>query len=510
MGDSIQQSNSRIAKNSIIIYIRMIVVVLVSLITTRYVLLLLGVSDYGLYTVVGGLIGMLNFVSAAMSTTTSRFINYEMGKTVDGNPNKVFNICLVIHILFALLLILLAETLGVWYVNNVLSVEPGKERDAMLVFQMSTIIACIGMINVPYQSLLVAYEKFSLAAGIDIAVTFIKLAFVLALFVYKGNSLMFYSVSMCAVTFSSFFLYHYISYRKWPSVIRFRLYKDKKYYKEILSFNNYNLLSTVAIISRNQGSNLIINYYFGTSINGSFSIARSVQSLVDQFTSNLDQASGPQLIQSYSRKDENRSYYLTGKICRFSLLLYLVVVIPLLCEMEFLLGLWLKNIPEGAIDMCYCILLVCLISATSSGLGQLINAIGKVKWFKIELSFFYLMCLPIGFYMYKSGAPAYTILLLFVGSDVLSRIVQLLLLKHMINFDILGFVRESYLRPLFISLAALVYFYTYSHLHIDTFFEHLLGLILSLLFALLLVVFIGMNKNERVTMVNMIKSKIKL
>jgi len=487
----------------------MIVVVLVSLITTRYVLLALGVSDFGLYNVVGGLIGMLNFISAAMSTTTSRFINFEMGKGENGNPNKVFNICLVIHIIFALFLILLAETLGVWYVNNILSVEPGKEWDAMFVFQISTLIACIGMINVPYQSLLVAYEKFALSAAIDIFVTLVKLAFVLVLVSYKGNALMFYAISMCVVNVFSFLLYHFVAYRKWPEVIRHKLYKDKQYYKDIFSFNNYNILSTAAIISRSQGSNLLINYFFGTSVNGAFSVARSVQGFVEQFTSNIDQASGPQIIQSYSKNEKERSYYLAGKICRFSLLLYILVTIPLFCEMEYVLKLWLKSVPDGAVELCYCILLVCLISSTSAGIGQLINATGRVKWFKIELSFFYFLCLPVGFYLYKLGFPAYTILLLFVLSDVISRSIQLALLYKMISFDVRVFVIEAYLRPFVITLLAIIYYWFYHQVYLTSDIYHLLGIVVSFIFAIILVVAIGLKDSERKGITQIVKQRIK-
>lgn len=487
----------------------MMIVVLVSLLTTRYVLLALGVSDFGLYNVVGGLIGMLNFISTAMSTTTSRFVNYEMGKADGGNPNKVFNICLVIHIAFAIVLILLTETLGVWYVNNILSVEPGKEGDAMFVFQMSTIIACLGLINVPYQSLLVAYEKFSLSAAIDVFVTLIKLGLVLILVSYKGDSLMFYSISMCAVTFCSFILYHIIAYRKWPEVIRHKFYRDRLYYKEILSFNNYNLLSTAAIVSRNQGSTLIINYFFGTIVNGAFSVARTVQSFVEQFTSNIAQAAGPQIIQSYSHNEKSRSFYLVGKICRFSLLLYLLLAIPLFCEMEFVLIFWLKSVPNGAVVFCKCILLVCLIAATSSGLLQLINATGHVKWFKIQSAVFYLICLPISFYLYKIGRPAHSILLLFVAADIMSRVFQLLLLRKQISFPILVFIKEAYVRPFLIVSISYLYYFLYSQVTLISGRLHFIGIVISFLFSTILILFVGLRRRERIVIMENVKSRIK-
>ena len=177
---SLSSDNKLIFKNTIIIYARMIIVTLVGLFSSRFVLQALGVSDYGLYNIVAGLITMLNFVGIAMCTTTRRFINIEMGKP-DGNLNKVFNVSLLIHIGFALFIFVVAETIGLWYIHNLLNVETGKETDAMFVFQISTIVACIGIINIPYQSLIEAHERFFSAAVIDVITTLTKLGLVIIL-----------------------------------------------------------------------------------------------------------------------------------------------------------------------------------------------------------------------------------------------------------------------------------------------------------------------------------------
>lgn len=500
-----KNDNKRIAKNTMVIYCRMIIVILVSLLTTRFVLQALGVSDFGLYNVVGGVVGLLNFISTSMSSTTTRFINYEQGKP-DANLNKVFNICLVIHIVFALILIALAETLGIWYINNYLSVEPGKEADAMFVFQISTIVACIGLINIPYQSLLISYEKFMLAAIIDIVLTIVKLLAVLFLFFIEGNALRYYAIGMCLVTACSFALYHIIACKNWPDVIKHKFYRDRQRYKEIFSFNNYNLLSIGAIISRNQGSNVIINYFFGTYVNGAFSVARHIQMFVDQFASNIDQAASPQIIQNYSKNNKERSNSLVSQICKFSLLLFLLVTIPLYAEMEFVLHLWLGEVPEGAVTFCQFILLVCLVSSTSAGLVHLINATGRVKWFKIAAALFYLLSLPLSIYFYHLGYPAYFILLFFVGADFLTRIVQLLLLKKYINFNVSTFIVSAYLRPAIIMVIAVIMVSIYKTLFIEFIIGHLVGVVVFFLVASILVFCVGLNAHER----QMVVSKIRI
>ena len=231
-------NNKRIAKNTIVVYVRLIIVTIIGLLTSRLVLQRLGVSDYGLYSVVGGVITMFSVISGSMSGTTIRFLNYEIGK-ISGNPNRVFNLCNTTHIAFAIGILILAETIGLYYIYNYLNVEPGKEGDAMFVFQVSTIVACIGIINVPYQSVFIAKEKFLLLGIIDIVYAILKLGLVCLLLLYKGdNALRLYAIIMSVSTFLSFIIYHYLCYKYWPEMVRWKFQKVFKQYKEILNYNN--------------------------------------------------------------------------------------------------------------------------------------------------------------------------------------------------------------------------------------------------------------------------------
>ena len=197
--------NIRIAKNTVVVYVRMAVTILVGLVTTRLVLKALGVDDYGLYGIVGSVVTAFSFISAALSSTTQRFLNYEMGRP-DGNPGRMFNICNVLHIGCAAALFLIIEAVGLIYILNFLKVAHGREADAMFVFQVSTLVACIGIMNVPFQSLFTVHERFGSVAVIDICLNLVKLALVALLLVYKGNALRLYAVFMAASTFASFVL----------------------------------------------------------------------------------------------------------------------------------------------------------------------------------------------------------------------------------------------------------------------------------------------------------------
>lgn len=453
-------------------------------------------SDYGLYNVVGGVIALFAVISGSMSATTIRFLNLEIGKA-GGDPNKVFNICQVTHIAFALIILLLAETLGIFYIIYYLKVEPGKAGDAMFVFQVSTIVACIGIINVPYQSVFVAKEKFFHIAIIDIINTLIKLGLVIMLLYYKGNVLRFYALIMSVTTLVSFVVYHYLCFRYWPGLVKWKLFKKISEYKDLLIFNNYNLLASAALMGRSQGSNILINFFFGTVVNGAYGIARTVQAFVEMFTVNFDSASAPQITQNVGKGDLQRASSIASRVCRICQLLSLWVVLPLYVEMEFLLRLWLGIVPDHAVLFCRVMLITVLVASTGGGMLRLKDALGKIKWFMIIYSFWYFLTLPVGFFLFKLGYPPVTILVLYILSDVLSRISQLVLMKVIYDYDIITFMRQAYVKPLIIVVLMILYAMVYSQIPLHSAAHHCVGLLVTALVATLLIYFMGLLVKER-------------
>lgn len=500
--------NKRIAKNSIIVYLRLAITTIIGLFTSRFVLQALGASDYGLYCVVGGVIAFFSVISGSMSGTTIRFLNIEIGK-IDGDPNKLFNICQVTHIACALLVLILAETIGLFYIWNYLNVAPGKEGDAMFVFQVSTIVACIGIINVPYQSVFVAKEKFLHIAIIDIVNALIKFGLIIMLLYYKGNVLRLYAIIMSATTLISFVVYHYLGFRYWPDLVKWKFSKNFKEYKQILIYNNYNLLASVAIMGRSQGSNMLMNFFFGTVVNGAFGIARTVQSFVEVFTVNFDSAAAPQITQSVGKGDMQRASSLASRVCRMCQLLSLLVVFPLFLEIELVLKIWLGTVPEYTALFCRIMVITILVASTGGGFLRLKDALGKIKWFMLTFSFWYILTLPVGFVFFKKGFGPESILILFVISDVLCRISQLILMKIIYNYDIKTFCMEAYVRPFLIVLIMIGYFMLYQHIEIITNWEHFLGLVFTTIFGACLVWFIGVKTNERQLLYQFIQKKIK-
>lgn len=493
-----------IFKNTIIIYVRMIIVTIVGLYSSRIILQALGVSDYGLYNVVGGLIAMLNFISAAMSTTTRRFINIEMGKP-NGNLNKIFNISLVLHILFALLILIIAETIGLWYIYNYLNVEIGKEADAFFVFQISTIVACVGVINIPYQSLIEANERFLQSALIDVITTFIKLGLVIYLLYYNGNSLRFYSVSVCLVTLISFVLYHYYCHRSWPDVIKKHFYRDRDKYKEIIGFNNYTALGAAASIGKSQGSTLLINSFFGTAVNGAFAIAFQVESYIYMFVNKLTLATNPQIAKNLSGGTMDRVNSLVEKNSRYSILIMTIFFFTVTPEMDFILKVWLKNAPEEATFLCILTMIDALVKSFTEGTNGYIQASGKIKWFQLLSSFTLLINLPVGYILFKIGLQPYWIIISFIVSSIVNRLLSLWLMKSLLKFNLINFVSSAYARPLIvISILGLLSFFLKSWLHV-TCISGFIGICSMCILSVILVFFIGLNNTERRMIINHIK-----
>ena len=506
-----ESSDIRIAKNTVIIYIRMAVTILVGLVTSRLVLQALGASDVGIYSAVGSTVALVGVITGALSGTTVRFMNIEMGKA-GGNPNRMFNICHSIHLIGAAVIFLLLESIGLWYIHTHLNVPPGKEPDAMFVFQVSTVVTCLGIANVPFQSLFTVHERFGTVALVDIFNTLLKLGLVCLLYLFRGrpDGLRIYAVMMSASTWVSFIAYHWMSARRWPDIVRWKPVRERSAYREVLSFNTYNLLSSSAIIARSQGSNMLINAFFGTTTNAAYFYAFTLQNYVVQFVNNFDSASAPQITQNVGAGDVETATRLARRSCRICLLLFLLLFFPLWSELEFLLGLWLgSGMPPETVVMARWTLLIAAVATTAAGLGQLINALGRIKWYKIEITVLFLLCLPAGWLLFKHGAPAYTILTCFVVSDFLNRIIQFILLRVQFRFDVFRFLRHAYARPLLISALMTGIVLLYRTLPLSGPWQHLAGFLAVGLVTAACTGLLGFSREERRKALEFIRRKIR-
>ena len=492
-----RSANRRIAKNTAFMYVRLLTTMVIGLYVSRLALEILGVSDYGLFAVVGGVLAMFTFISNSLASATSRFFNTEMGKK-DGDVNASFNINLLLHVCLAIIIFALAETIGLWYVYNRLNVEPGKLADAVFVYHISIITACLGIVNGPYQSLFAAHERFKFMAVMDIVNSLVRLGCILMLSLYHGdNALRVYSIIFSLTTANTFVVYHWVAYCNWAHIIKYRFVGGWQRYREVLSFGGWNVLATMAYMVRSSGSDLLLNSFFGTAMNGAFAISRTVNQSIMSFTGSFDSASAPQIIQSYAAGDNARCTYLCNKIGRINILMFELLCIPLLIELDFVLRLWLGKVPDGAYMLTYLNILVGGMSLTCGGIFNLINATGRIKWFKVNTSAFFIACIPVGYILFDNGYPAYSILVLFLVADVLQRGVQLYLMHRLLGFDSWRYAREAYERPMVIGIIAAAGFYLHSFLNIESALESIATIGATAVLTILLIYGIGLTGDER-------------
>lgn len=500
--------NKRIAFNTLAIYFRLIVTTLVSLLTSRYVLIALGHSDFGLYNVVGSTIALINTLGIAMHTTTRRYINVEMGKGEDGNLNKIFNISLVLHIVIAIIFFVFAMAIGYWYIYNFLNVDAEKVSDAFFVYIISTIVACIGLVNVPYQGLMNAFQKFWQVAAIDIFNTLLKLVFVLILLNYNGNRLRFYAIAMSMLTLISFIAYHVLCKWQWNDVVRYKRYHESKLYKEILVFNNYTAMGAVSCMGRTQGSQMVINYFFGTIVNAALSIAFQVQTFTSLFATNLAQASAPQLTQAYSAGDFERAYNLCSKVARYTILIMCCIFFPLTVGLKQILVLWLVDIPEHTLVLTRWVLITSLVSTFGANLSTYVHASGKVKWFQILGSILEISVIPISIILYLLDFPPVTIIVVLAMITFTNTILSLLLLKRLDRFPSTKYAKDTYIKPFTVIAVMGVFVFVASSMIEDSLLLSMLGIALTLIITFALCVIVGLTSKERHLMFNAILNRI--
>lgn len=497
--------NKKIAVNSIIIFVRLVIVSLIGIFASRLVLDALGASDYGLYNVVGGIVTILNVLNTAMVSTTYRYIAFELGKGSEGNPNKVFCTSLMIHAFFAIVIVVLGLTVGEWYISNYLNVDPGKLDDARFVFHFSILATVFTILMVPYHGLLVAYEKFNVQAIIDVVSTLLRYI-ILYLCIYTlGNRLRLYAVINSSFTLFSSILALSYCLLKFRSVVKLRFVHDRGLIKEMLSFAGWILLGATCSVGKTQGSAMIINFFFGTLVNGAYAVAHQVENFVNMFALSLSKAAIPQITKNFSGGNQSRSIKLTSYISKYTFILMCVASFPVVMEMDFLLGLWLKEVPEGAQLFCKLMIVSILISSLGEGIAALIQAANKQKAFQIVGAIFTLSGLPISILFFKFGFPAHTILVIYCAVMFLYVFVRLYLLKRVLDFDVKTFLKTSYMRIGMMAVPLVVAYVFYDPSSFST-FGHIAGLICSELFLLAVIILVGIDKDERIILRRYIKS----
>lgn len=414
------EKNKRIAKNTIFLYMRMLLSLFISLYTSRVVLEVLGVSDYGVYNLVGGVVAMFTFLNGSMAGATSRFLTYEIGAKTK-MLKAVFSSALFIHILLATLIIILAEAIGVWFINYKLVIPKESLYAANWVFQLSVITTFVSLTQSPYQASLIAEEKMSVFAYFDLASTILRLVIVYLLIIIPGDKLIIYGILLAILSIGTMMVYrlYCIRHFHYCHISLSSLHKDT--IKKMLTFSGWDLYGNMSTMARSQGVSMLVNMFFGTIANAAIGVASSVQHAVNGFATNITMAMKPQIIKSYASEDYSYMQTLMFRGAKFSFLIILIIGLPIIIETPFIVQLWLGQVPQYSIWMIRWSLAFIFFSNMSSVMVTGVHATGNIKGPSLINGTLYLSVVPITYFAYKASGSIYipfslNALFVFIGA----------------------------------------------------------------------------------------------
>ena len=507
MMTDIQANRHKLAKNTFVLYFRMIIIMLVSLYTSRVVLSVLGVEDFGVFNVVGGFVSIFSLISGSMATTISRYLTFELGKNDKNKLRVVFCTSVNIQIGLSFLILLLAEAFGIWFLNCKMNIPDSRMEAANWVFQFSLLSFCVNLINVPYSSVIIAHEKMTSFAYFSITETLLKLGIVFLLSESPFDHLVTYSFLLLAVTILmrlGYVLYccRYFEESKYHFVF------DKGLLKEMGSFAGWNYLGAGAYILRTQGLNILLNLFFGVAVNAARGIAAQVESAVAQFVSNFTMALAPQITKSFARDDRAYMYQLICMGAKFSYFMMLAIIVPIIYEAPIILKLWLETVPEFCTLFLRLTLVAVLFDTLSDTLGKAMLASGKIKKFHIYVSGLVIMIFPVSYLLYVMGYPVYSCYIVCILAMIGKLFFELPLLRQMIGMPITMYINYVIYRIIPVTfLCSLMPYLIYS-----TMKESVIRLIILSLFSLIVSSFviytIGMTQIERSYLFERIKLRI--
>ncbi len=502
MPTTIQENNKRIAKNTLMLYFRMLLLMFISLYTSRVALNALGVENYGIYSVVGGIVVVFSFLNAAMVSATQRFLNFEMGRGDAESIRRVFNTAQIIHLMVSGVVLVLAETLGLWFLNTYMNISPERMVAANWVFQFSVVTFIVNVISLPYNATIIAHERMSAFAYISIYEAVAKLAIALSISLISSDKLIAYGLMIMLVQVSVRVIYSVYCGHYFAECRHFAWSFDKPLLKSMLSFSSWVIVGSIVSIIQTQGTAIIINIFFGATVNAAQGIASKVNVTVNQFVTNFMTAMNPQVVKSYASKNLKQMHQLVFRGCRFAFYLLSFFVIPIILEAPTILKIWLKIVPEYTVIFVRIVLFISLVNCFASPLAASQGATGKVKVYQLTLSVIGLFQLPFTILFYWLGYPPYYAMYVHLVIIIMWQMCRIWFVSRSTGFKQTTFYREVVLRGGVVFVVAGI-IPTILHLVLHpSFVTTLIVCLVSLCTVGVTALYIGMTRNEREEIIN--------
>lgn len=495
-------NNKRIAKNTLLLYFRSIFLILINLYTSRVILQSLGVSDYGIYNVVGGMVAMFTLVSHTMASASQRFITYALGENDPEKLRKVFSTSITLHLLIGILLIILLEVFGVWFLYNKLNIPAERVDSAFWVLQLSIATLFVNVISVPFNATIIAHEKMSAFAYISILDGVLKLVIAYSILWTSTNRLEFYAVLMFVLALTNRVIYSVYSHRNFEETRKVRLGIEHGFFREMSTFAGWNMFGSGSKLLRNQGVDILLNLFFGVTVNAAKGICNQVHHAVYQFVSNFQTAVNPQLTKSVAQHDYNRTHDLIIQGGRFSFYMLCLFAVPLIIATPEVLALWLVNVPDYTVEFVQWTLVYLLLDSLSRFLINAVLAYGKIKVYQIVVGGTKLLILPMVYiWLLLGGEP-----LVGIWANIILEVVCLCLrmyFNHNYNgLSWYAYTMKTILPCWGVFAITIICAYLIRHYIIDSMIPLVL---LSFLTTTLVIAFVGFNKSERQLAVNRIR-----
>lgn len=504
------KNSKRIAKNTLVLYFRMLFLTIVSLYTSRVILDALGVEDYGIYNVVAGFIMMFNMIKTALINANSRFINYEIGRGNSERLSLVFSTAIIVHIGIALIITLIAETVGLWYVNNVMVLPQERIGAANWCYQFSIFNFCMIMINIPYRACIIAHEKMTTFAYVSIVEGVGQLLIAYLVMWSPMDKLIYYALLLFILQNGIRFIYQ--SYcRKRFSECKFRFVYDRETTKQLLSFSFWNIFGNGASVLKSYGGNLILNLFFGPSVNAARGLSLNVSHAVSNFSTNILVAMTPQITQSYAKRDYTYMFNLINKGTRFSFYLLFIISLPVIVNAEYILQIWLKEVPEYTVIFVRLLMANSLIFVITRPLVTAQNATGNIKAFQIAVGVIELLNLPISYLTLWLGYPPYSVFIVAVALEIVAVFVRIFMLPQTISaFSPASFIKDVIVKCAVLSLLSAVVPYLFTRwFNNGTFLCFLINCAVCVLSTGIVVWVYGISKGERMFITDKIVAIVK-
>ena len=500
-------NNRRLAKNTLFLYIRMFVSMGISFFTAGIVLKTLGVVDYGINNVVGGLVSMFTLISSSLSAASSRFITFELGKK-GGEPQKVFSTSVHIHILLAVIVAILLETVGSWFLSNKLVIPAERMTAAFWVFQFSIMTTVVNLINIPYVADMVANEHMSAFAYIGILDSLLRLAILFILVLGDFDKLILYGMLQFMVVLSIQAIY-YIYCKRHFKEARVSWHTNPGLLRKMVTFSGWNFIGSSSALLRDQGVNMILNMFCGPAINAARGIGMSVNGIINGFGTNLLAAINPQITKNYANGNLYDTFILVTKASRYAFLLLFLIVIPILSRTGLLLKIWLGEVPDHAVLFTQLTLCFSLIEILSNPLITLMLAMGNIKWYQIIVGGVQLLNLPLSYYCLSVGLAPESTVCSAIAVSFVCLYLRLIMLHRMTGLNLWIFHKEVLAKALFITCLSLSFYFLVNPYFGQSTLASFAYLALSFVANGLLILTFGMKKNERAALCLVVLNKIR-